>query len=413
MKTVKKTLCFLLLTLACSLSAQEVRDSVRIHFRQGKSNLDMSFGENRNALNRIADSLKTSYADSIYRLQRILVVGSASPEGSISLNKRLSEQRAETLFSYLSRYGTLPDSLQHTRFLGRDWNGLITRVENDDRMPYRDETLRLLRYIASVPEGSFVEGEDPLRRIQRLRGGEPYRYMYHHHFPELRTSRMYLWYRKVQNPMVVKAEPATVWILPDTIPAPVLYQETPCNCCCLPFYMAIKTNLLYDALLVPNIGVEFYLGRQWSVSANWMYSWWKTDRHHWYWRTYGGDLAVRKWLGKKAKEKPLQGHHLGVYGQMITYDFEWGGRGYLGDRWSWGVGLEYGYSLPIARRLNLDFGIGLGYLAGEYKKYQPIDDCYVWQSTRQRHYFGPTKAEVTLVWLIGCENYNPKKGGKR
>ena len=50
--------------------------------------------------------------------------------------------------------------------------------------------------------------------------------------------------------------------------------------------------MLYDALLVPNIGVEFYLGKDWSMSANWMYAWWKTDRRHWYWRTYGGDIAI-------------------------------------------------------------------------------------------------------------------------
>lgn len=42
-----------------------------------------------------------------------------------------------------------------------------------------------------------------------------------------------------------------------------------------PFYMALKTNMLYDVLAVPNIGVEFYLGKNWSISGNWMYGWWK------------------------------------------------------------------------------------------------------------------------------------------
>ena len=104
-----------------------------------------------------------------------------------------------------------------------------------------------------------------------------------------------------------------------------------------------------------------------------MYAWWKTDRKHWYWRTYGGELNVRKWFGKRAQEKPLQGHHLGVYGQLLTYDFETGGRGYIGgkpggslwDKANWGAGVEYGYSLPVGRRLNLDFTVGAGYLGGE------------------------------------------------
>ena len=98
---------------------------------------------------------------------------------------------------------------------------------------------------------------------------------------------------------------------------------------------------------------------------------------------------------------------------MITYDFETGGRGYLGDRWTWGGGVSIGYSMPIKRRLNLDFTLGLGYLGGEYKEYLPIDDCYVWQTTKNRRWFGPTKLEVTLVWLLGRGNYNAEEGGEK
>lgn len=186
-----------------------------------------------------------------------------------------------------------------------------------------------------------------------------------------------------------------------------------------PFYMSVKTNMLYDALLVPNIGLEFYLGKNWSVAGNWMYGWWNTNNKHRYWRTYGGDIAIRKWFGKKADEKPLTGHHLGVYGQLFTYDFEWGGKGHMGgqpggtlwDEMNYAAGVEYGYSLPIAYRLNLDFTIGVGYWGGKYYKYTPMDGHYVWQETRNRHWFGPTKAEVSLVWLLGRGNSNNRKGG--
>lgn len=150
-----------------------------------------------------------------------------------------------------------------------------------------------------------------------------------------------------------------------------------------------------------------------SVAGNWMYSWWKNDPKAWYWRTYGGDIALRYWFGKAAEAKPLSGHHLGIYGQILTYDFEVGDMGYLGDKWSWAVGAEYGYSLPVAKRLNIDFNLGIGYLTGEFKEYLPIDGHYVWQATKQRHWIGPTKAEISLVWLLGRGNENVKKGGKR
>lgn len=179
--------------------------------------------------------------------------------------------------------------------------------------------------------------------------------------------------------------------------------------CTKPFYMAVKTNMLYDVAIIPNVGVEFYLGKNFSVAGNWMYSWWKSDKKNWYWRTYGGDIAVRYWMGKAAKAKPLTGHHLGLYGQMITYDFQVGNKGILADRWSWAAGLEYGYSLPIARRFNIDFTLGLGYHWGKFDEYLPIDNHPVWQASKNRKYIGPTKAEVNLVWLIGCGNYNKGK----
>lgn len=212
-----------------------------------------------------------------------------------------------------------------------------------------------------------------------------------------------------KHQVAVHQKAAQPVVAPEPEPEPEPVVEEPA--CKSDLYMSVSTNALYDLLLIPNIGAEIYLGKDWSLDANWHYAWWKTDKRHRYWRTYGGDLAIRKWFGKASKIKPLTGHHVGLYGQILTYDFEWGGRGYLADKWSWAAGIEYGYSLPIARRLNLDFNIGLGYHWGEYKEYLPIDNHYVWQATKNRQFFGPTKAEVSLVWLIGCDNYNRKKGG--
>ncbi len=428
---IKKLILIAVIFYGGCLSAQtvyEVRDSVKIYFRQGKIDLDPSLDGNRSALDRITDSLRSSYVDSIYRLEKILVVGGASPEGNVRLNKWLSEKRACVLFDYLSHYGKLPDSLKTADFLGRDWSGLIRLVRNDPDVPYKEETLALLREIADEANESIPGKSDPLGRIQRLRGGVPYNYMYRNLFPELRASRLYLWYEKVRNPVVPMPQSKVEILIPpidtiivrdtiivhDTIYIHVPHPEKP-------FYMDIRTNILYDLLAVPGIGVEFYLGKGWSVVADWMYGWWKTDRRHWYWRAYGGDIAVRRWFGRAAREKPLTGHHIGLYGQIFTYDFETGGRGYMGgkpggtlwDKMNYAAGVEYGYSLPIARKLNLDFTIGIGYWGGTYHEYLPEDGCYVWQCTRQRHWFGPTKAEVSLVWLIGRGNYNKEKGGRR
>ena len=402
-----KHVLFLLLFYCGIVSAQENCDTVRIHFRQGDARLDLSFGDNRAALEGIVQRLWEKRGDPALRLERLVYVGGASPEGSVAINRRLSEERARALFGYLARYVSLPDSMTASEFVGRDWEGLLRLAEQDEGVPFRAEVLALLQEICREKGDDSL---DPLGRLQRLRGGEPYRYMYRELFPALRRSQVEFRYRAVE-PLVVHD---TLWLrdtvwLHDTVYVEVK-TEVPVR---KPFYMSLHTNMLYDLALVPNGGIEFYLGRGWSMAGNWMYAWWKSDRKHNYWRIYGGDLAVRKYFGRLAKEKPLTGHHAGVYGGIVTYDFELGGRGYLGDRWSWHAGVEYGYALPIARRLNLDFSLGLGYLGGEYKEYLPIDDCYVWQATKRRRWFGPTKAGIALVWLIGHGNENQGKGGRR
>lgn len=102
-----KTIIFGALLLHCgrggNASAQQVSDSVRIYFRQGYSVLDLDRRDNRSSLDRIAERLEAGQADSVYRLHRIEVIGGASPEGSVPLNRRLSEKRAKVLFDYLSR----------------------------------------------------------------------------------------------------------------------------------------------------------------------------------------------------------------------------------------------------------------------------------------------------------------------
>ena len=402
----------------------DVKDSVKIFFRQGKIELDPILNDNQSALNRIADTMRTCYADSIYQLRKILVVGAASPEGTLKFNKWLSLKRADVLFSYLSQYSTLPDSLKTSSIFSPDWKGLIQMVKNDSQLPFREETLSLLNRIAgeAETEKEILKQEKHLELIKNLRGGIPYHYMYKKYFPALRFSQLFLWYNKVQKPQIPDSIPKWEKVKQsvDTVSNTdsIYIEPSPIR---KPFYMAMRTNMLFDALLIPNIGVEMYLGKQWSVTANWMYGWWKTDRRHWYWRAYGGDLAIRKWWGKAAGEKPLTGHHIGIYGQIFTYDFETGSCGYMGgkpggtlwDKMNYIVGAEYGYSLPIARRLNIDFTIGAGYWGGIYHEYKPEADYYVWQSTKERRWIGPTKAEISLVWLIGHGNTNRKFSGRK
>lgn len=186
-------------------------DSVLINFRQSKWDLDMNVGDNAAALDAIDRRLSTVVSDSVYQLRHISIYGGASPEGSIDFNKFLSENRAATLFGWFDRYNQLSDLDKTFTFYGRDWEGVLRLAEKDARLPYRDETISLLRTI--VNEKRAMNGQEPtksLERIKQLRGGVPYQYLYRNIFPAVRASKMVIEYERVLAPEIQAARAAAM-----------------------------------------------------------------------------------------------------------------------------------------------------------------------------------------------------------
>lgn len=388
-------------------AAPENADSLTciINFRISKTTIDSQYMGNSDAIAAFRTALDSVGSEHI---KRIAIRSWASPEGNTTFNNWLSTERASAARKLVDQL--LPSGERGFKVdaEGESWDGLKSFVASDEKLD-----AKMKERIMTILNGTQTKDQKKLE----LRRMPCYGYLKTTYYTRLRNSIICVFYtQKMPEPITVlpdsvtTVEPAEVdtviikEITETTYPPEVKKQKDG-------IVLAVKTNLLYDALCVPNAGVELPLGDDWSVSAAWMYAWWKSDKRHNYWRTYGGDIEMRRWFGKPGR-RVLTGHHVGVYGQIVTYDFERGGRGYLGDKWSYAAGLSYGYSMPIAKRLNIDFSVGVGYLGGVYKEYLPMEECYVWQCTKNRHYIGPTKAEVSLVWLLG-RGYNVRKGDKR
>lgn len=174
---------------------------------------------------------------------------------------------------------------------------------------------------------------------------------------------------------------------------------------------ALKTNLLFDLAMAPNIELELPLGRhnRWSLNAEWLFPWWLIDHDKYCLQILSGGLEGRYWLGNRTTRGALAGHFLGLYAGGGKYDLQWKTDGYQGEFYI-ASGISYGYSAPIARRLNLEFSIGIGLLRTNYEHYHAIDDyqTLLWQNDGNYTWFGPTKIKISLVWLLGG-----RKGGER
>jgi len=165
----------------------------------------------------------------------------------------------------------------------------------------------------------------------------------------------------------------------------------------LPPRWALKTNLLYDGILMPNLEIEYLLSARWSVNIEGQYAWWSRPERNQFYQIASVSPELRYWLSSK---EPFSGHYVGVYYGGGLYDLEDGNRtGYRGECYL-STGLSYGYMKSLGSHLSLEIGIGAGYLSSGYKTYLPIDGRYVYQSTKRLNYVGPTKAKISLVWKL-------------
>ena len=412
--------CILALSALTARAADDAgaRMVSSVTFVVNGSDIDANYGRNAESLDRIRCFLDSIARDSFPAITSIEYTGYASPEGPAAANALLARKRMAALEDFVMKAATapLPDEISRS-YEVKGMSSLAEVIENSD-IAHREEAMKIL--------GDETRSDEvKINRLRRARGGRIWREIVPL-LEELRYASVTFNYvsseeitrllsGKLIDPVCVTEteevnEPETeIMASADTVDS----NYPPVSVSRRPFYASLKTNGLYDLLLIPSVGAEVWLGKMMSVNANWAYAWGSKNRRHNYWRYYGGDIAVRRWFGRKAAEKPLTGHHIGLYAQIMTYDFELGGKGYMGNKYNYGGGVEYGFSLPLARRFNIDFTVGVGYLGGEYYEYTPIDGHYVWQATKQRRWFGPTKAEVSLVWLIGYGNKNKPKGGNQ
>ncbi len=168
-----------------------------------------------------------------------------------------------------------------------------------------------------------------------------------------------------------------------------------------PFRLAVRTNLLYDAFLLPTIGIEWRVTRDIGVKLDGSYGFWGSE-HGKVQKMWFVSPEVRWYLLSNKCLYVGAGANFGEYniykvmvGTLLSKD-----TGYQGKLWN--VGLTVGYQLHLNRIFSLDFNIGMGYTRSEYDSFNVIDDVRTFKSKGQtKNLWGPTQAGVNLIWTIG------------
>ncbi len=433
--------CLLTILFLCALgtggyAAPEI-DTLRVYFRLGYSTLEPGLRNNERALKHLVERMRAVSHDPHRQELMIWAEGNASPDGSARANLRLSRKRAEGLLEYLRSRVPMDDFRIRVKAEGVDWAGLAAFVEHDPSVPERERVLKILR---ETPEwiydgqGRIVDGRK--RQLMNLRGGTVYHLLKERFFADLRNASIALQSDRpaapqpqapsepespaasdsLSAPSAASELPAAPEMQPQVPPvsespaASLLDSGEPAAAANPAYRLAVKTNLLYDAALMPSLEVEYRIRDRWTVNLEGDVAWWKNARKHKYYQLATISPEGRWWFGQR-KNSPWHGHYIGLFGGYMWYDLENGRQGYRGDAEM--AGVSYGYMFPIGRRLSLEAGIGVGYLHCRYKEYLPepyLDGThYVYRKTSTLDYFGPLKLKFALVWHLW--DADKRKGG--
>ena len=168
--------------------------------------------------------------------------------------------------------------------------------------------------------------------------------------------------------------------------------------------VAVKTNLLSDVVLSPNLGIEVGLAPKWTMGVTGQFNAWNMS-HDRRWKHWAVQPEVRYWLcdrfGAHFFGFHLHGGQYNIGGIDGKVKFLGTDARKLKDAryqgWFVGTGIAYGYAWILGRHWNLEATVGVGYLYLKSDKY-PCANCGRKQEGIKKHYFGPTQAAINLIY---------------
>lgn len=432
---MKRLIIFLLLDIfvGSMAMAQIATDSTKVYFRSGHSRFEPEMGGNSVAMRHFLEDIRSQAA--IDNIERVLVRSYTSPDGVSTANELLSENRSMSLASYIAAETGVDVRLIDRSPGGIAWDELRRMVADDDSVPLRNEVLSI---IDNTPVWVYGAGHKIIgsrkKSLMELQGGDVYRWLRHHFFPELHNAEVFLYVRDeslsgknlVATGLTVKSEPEISDEVPDIVvvttadtdPEPEADPEPMDE---IPYIVgweivrdvefrrfALKANLLYAAIKMPALELEWRVSKNWSVNLEGDVAWWKQKEAHKCYQLAIVSPEVRRiWLrGSRLQHNMYAGLFVGAG----LYDLEDGSKGYRGE----GVmaGVSFGYSWSLSDVFSIEAGIGAGWMTAQYKEYIPYEDHHIYMRTSNTSYFGPLKLKLAIVWRFGGLVHDEERGGR-
>lgn len=349
--------------------AQQMEDTLKIYFRVGMSAYDATFMENGKRANEFMNRIKDFQKQSeMLEILNVTYKASASPEGSLAGNERLSQKRSQNITNWLHGKLDFDESVVHYTSVSEDWDGLTELVTKSNDIPSKDEVMEIL----TGDDDNAVKKT----KVMALGGGSAWRYMNANLFKELRYFTIFvtvgLKLPDAGEPEVVEdsVEVETPFDTLDTSlsvaqlalpePAPEWVRR-----------LYLKTNAIGWGMFMSNVAVEIDLSRHFSFQLPIYYSALNYFSSDLKFRAFLVQPEFRYWFNRP------EGLFIGAHGGMAYFNYATKGdwrvqTGKDGDRPLWGGGLAAGYRMPLSKkhpRWHVEFSLGAGVYDVYYEKF--------------------------------------------
>ena len=400
----------LIILVSFPLSAQErsalKREEMHIRYRVAKANIDEEYMGNKAVLDRIVEWAEEIQKDSMVNIVSVEFCGAVSPEGSVPFNHWLSVARLTTLEKYVRSRVDIPEELITRSDHYIAWDELKDMVTDSD-LPDKEKIMEILNS-ENTSKGNDLDSR--IGALKAMDGGKTWRIIFNRYFIHMRNAYMVIVTEKSEK-YYEEREKLRVASLPSIesgLKLPKEPQRLSRPAISVPpifdtRYMYVKTNAVGLGLLQANVGVEFDLGRYFSVSVPVYYSAVNYFKPTVKFRTLATQPELRVWPMTN-KDGLFIGAHMGLAYYNYAFDGDWRYQDHAGKTPAIGGGLSIGYRLPISKdeRWKLEFGIGAGVYPLHYDVFHNLPNVKEGQlyDTRTKTYIGLDNVHVGISYRI-------------
>lgn len=395
-------------------SDRSYRDSLRSHIFEkgyaevncylsypiGDSVVDPDFGTNGSELAVLHRFLRYALEDTLVCVQQVEITGYSSIDGSTKVNERLAHSRADRFLRYLDTDYRITEKYPvEVSSVGADWVKFRELIAASHYF-WKEDALRIID-----GPGSY---EWKKMQISYLGGGDGHKRMYEL-YPLLRRVEVKITYDvqcmkgKLHRSGIPWFGDFSIRVLklkslntPPLKRRSTLYPVWSFSTNLLPLsgLVTVDNNFRYRSPL-PNLSVEFFFARRWSVKASGMYAHWHFSSNRHFWGISGYSVEPRVWLNGN---RHFKGFYLGVFGQAGEFDIRYKGN-HTGRYIQ--TGLSAGYYLSLSRHWGLGVGVRGGYEHADAKAYSVESSHYYYDATVPVSRWGVCGVEISLGYRFG------------